>query len=423
MSREEATEMTTEMAIEMVTEGWMMDKDEIIYLCTQHLQIKQISADQYMSKLTLDTWGYICLKIAVMVWDKAIILNLLKYHGVRITNIQRDINIFNYAISLINGTNINSQKLEIIRLLLEYGATPLDPCACVNNRTLLMDMSYRLSRIDNYEAFVELISILDEYKLLNINSTDSNGQTALMYLCRETSFYNIKIQFIKLLIDKYQADVFIRDNNGNNALMNSIMPYITTIIPRDTLLENRNQLIRLFMESRVDINIVNNNGMNLLYLLYHHRQKVSPEIHLLLCTPHSINSIDNGCYNMNALQYLCAILHLKQPQLQLYLTQILSKFSDIDALYNALMHKSRDQRSAFEYITQYGSQEHKDLAQIICCKVERRELLTYISATKKIDKNSLNCSNIIQLCLFKMGIIPYGTYLLRGVGNKLGKAI
>lgn len=392
----------------------IMSREEIIDLCCKHLAIQKILSVKYMHNLTPENWGYICLKIGVMGWDKVIILNLLVHHRVSIANRSNDINILNYAFSLINGGNINIEKLEIIRLLLKYGANSLEPR--VDNRTLLMDMAYRLSKIDNYELFVELIRILDEYDQLNINSTDLNGRTLLMYLCRESSFYNIKIQFIKLLIDKHQADIFIRDNNGNNALMNSIIPYITTIIPRTILLENRNQLIQLFIERGVDINLVNNNGMNLLFLLYHHRQQVSSEIHLLLCTSYSINSIDNG-YSMNAIQYLCAILHLKHPQLQLYLTQILSRFSDIDALYNALIYKSSDQRSAFEYITQYGTQEHKDLAQIICCKVERRELLTYISAIKKIHK-----CNIIQLCLYKMSKSS-GTHLLRGLGDKLGKAI
>ena len=396
----------------------MISKEEIIDICREHLAMNAITADQYMFALTDENWKYICLKIAVSSWDKVLILNLLVHHKVSITNISNDINILNYAFSLINGTNIDINKLEIIRLLLDHGATFEEQSMSTHNRTALMDMAHRLSRVDNYDLFVELIRILDEYRQLHINSLDSNGQTFLMHLCQEQSFYNIKIPFIKLLIDIYGANPFIVDNNGYNALMLALIPRrITTRMDRSILLNNRDQLMQLFIGMGVDINIVNNNGMNALFLLYSHRQTVSPEIHSLLCTSQSINNIDT-IYNMNALQYLTFQVQIYNPynrQQQLYLTQILSTFRDIGALYNALMYKYIGQRSAFEYIFQCGISGHKNLAQIICCKVKRQEFLTYISATKK---NKSKPNNKIQLCFMAMNA-TFKNYLGKQIANKL----
>lgn len=397
-----------------------MGREEIIDKCRKYLYTQMI-IDQYMSALTDENWRYICLKIAVSSWDKALILNLLVHHTVSITNISNDINILNYAFSFINDANIDINKLEIIRLLLEHGATFEEQSMSANNRAALMDMAHRLSRVDNYELFVELIRILDEYGQLHINSTDSNGKTFLMYLCQESSFYNIKIPFIELLITTYHADPSIVDNNGYNAIMQALLPYRTTKrIDNSILLNNRNQLVQLFIEMGVDTNIANNRGMNPLFLLYNHRQIVSPEIHSLLCTPQSINNIDT-IYNMNALQYLTFQVQIYNPhnrQQQLYLTQILSKFidRDIGALYNALMYKSiGQQRSAFEYILEFGTSEHKNLAQIICYKVARQEFLTYISATKK---NKSKPNNKIQLCFMAM-TVTFKNYLGKQIADKL----
>jgi hypothetical protein len=408
MSREE--QMNTEEK---------MSREEIIDKCRKYLYTQKI-IDQYMFALTDENWRYICLKIAVSSWDKALILNLLVHHKVSITNISNDINILNYAFSLINGTNIDINKLEIIRLLLDHDATFEEQSMSANNRTALMNMAHRLSRVDNYELFVELIRILDEYRQLDINRTDSNGQTFLMHLCQEQSFYNIKIPFIKLLIDIYGADPSIVDNNGYNALMLVLIPRrITTRMDRSILLNNRDQLVQLFIEMDVDINIVNDNGMNPLFLLYNHRQTVSPEIHSLLCTPQSINNIDT-IYNMNALQYLTFQVQIYNPhntQQRVYLTQILSTFrnKDIDALYNALMYKSIGQRSAFEYIFQCNTSEHKELARRICRKVARVNLLTYI---KSIKEKKSKPNNKIQLCFMAMGI-KFKNYLGKQIVDKL----
>jgi len=411
---------------EIMSKEEKMSREEIIDKCRKYLYTQKI-IDQYMFALTDENWRYICLKIAVSSWDKALILNLLVHHTVSITNISNDINILNYAFSLINGTNIDINKLEIIRLLLDYGATFEEQSMSANKRTALMDMAHRLSRIDNYELFVELMRILDEYRQLHINSTDSNGQTFLMHLCQEQSFYNIKIPFIKLLINIYGADPSIVDNNGYNVLMLVLIPHRTTRIDHSILLNNRDQLVQLFIDIGIDINIVNDSGMNPLFLLYNHRQTVSPEIHSLLCTSQSINNIDT-VYNMNALQYLTFQVQIYNPynrQQQLYLTQILSMFRDrdIEALHNALMYKSierqtssfKEQISAFEYILQCGTSEHKNLARRICYKAARVNLLTYISATKE-KKSKPN--NKVQLCFMVMSV-KFKNYLGKQVADKL----
>lgn len=115
-------------------------------------------------------------------------------------------------------------------------------------------------------------------------------------------------------------------------------------------------------------------------------------------------------------------INIEQRSCPLFLTQLLSTFTDIDVLYNALMHKTENHISAFEQIAKYGTLEHKDLAQIICCKVERRELVTYMSNIKKnIAPLPHNYNNVIKYCFYKMAQ-KSGIYLLRNTVNKLGKA-
>lgn len=271
--------MNIEISKEMNRE---IDRDQIIQYCCKALLDKGLNANQYMGALTLINCKYTCIKIAVLARNKSLILQLLVHHKVDIKNTSNgDMPIFSYLFSLLNGSNINTQIIEIIELLLEHGA---DIHTRIGNRTLLMDMAYRLTKIDNYESVTKLLQILCEGGL-DINAIDKYGYTALIYLCRESSFYNKKIEFIQLLIN-YGADIFIRDDCNRDALMhvliNAFSTETQTVIPYSIIIANRNGLLELLIQNGADINAQDYTGKTPLYMLHFLRRGVSFEVHTLL---------------------------------------------------------------------------------------------------------------------------------------------
>jgi len=179
------------------------------------------------------------------------------------------------------------------------------------------------------------------------------------------------------------------------------------------------QIIRLLLQKyHVDINVLDKHHIYPLFYLYSSPSRYRPfELHSLLWSPQSIND-HNNLYSMNAIQKLCKRLYSdKSLYLYNYLTEILSSFMDINTLYSALIHTAYSyELSAFQYINQSGSQEHKDLLKIIYYKVKRSPLLIYVNIIK--NKMSLPHRNKIQLLLHKMRIMH--NYGLRGVLSNIG---
>jgi hypothetical protein len=134
--------------------------------------------------------------------------------------------------------------------------------------------------ITNNSSYNKIYDLILKNKV-NINFKDKKGNTALMYVCSNSSSYNT-FKIIKLLIN-FGANVNLQNNNGNTALMFAVRTELFEIVQlliksgADVNLQNKagnsvihftstTKMLQLLIKLGVNINKPNGNGYTLLML-------------------------------------------------------------------------------------------------------------------------------------------------------------
>lgn len=392
-----------------------MNKDQIIQICTNSILYRGYDIRKYTKKFQSKFWGYHCMISAIYDCNKSLILDLILNHNININNTPNNyMCILKDAFGALKSTyRILPQAIDIIHILLEH-VEDINMDDSIGTTVLS-----HLIKVNDYNIIRQLIHLLWQYGL-DINIRDDHGRTILMNLCIQKATHETN-ELFEILITRYGASVHIVDNYGYSLLRYAIMAYDA---------EFGDQILQLLLQKyNVSVDVVDSgNGLYPLWNFYaspFKKKSIPFEIHSLLWSPQNISNHDNY-YGKNAIQHLCRQLYHNRNRtnhLYDYLTDVLSRFRDINILYDAITYKSGSKYdpSVFEYITTYGSQEHKDLLQIIYCKHKRAPLLIYIDAIKKSDNALSPHCNKIQLLFHKMGI-KFGMYYIpRQILKNMGK--
>ena len=173
-------------------------------------------------------------------------------------------------------------KIEIVKLLLDNGAKPnlkngasssALALACAKGRTevvkLLLDNGAdpALRLFKNQTSLMHAVSnnqigaakVLCMTPGIEINATDEDGHTALMY-----AFYKGDRGLVRLLLE-HKADINAQDERGHTALMFAS-------------LKGNIQMIKLLLEHNADVNVKNKNGKTALGLADKAKQKEAVKI-------------------------------------------------------------------------------------------------------------------------------------------------
>jgi len=135
------------------------------------------------------------------------------------------------------GRAINNDNMDIVNILLEYGADP--NLRDVGGRTPIM--------------YVKSVMILNVLRRAggDINALDNRGMTALMYAKN--------IYIVHYLVNKLNMDINRKDNEGNTALIHVIRRFPDL---SDNVNEENYKIIILLLKYYASPHILNNNGEN-----------------------------------------------------------------------------------------------------------------------------------------------------------------
>jgi len=135
------------------------------------------------------------------------------------------------------GRAINNDNMDIVNILLEYGADP--NLRDVGGRTPIM--------------YVKSVMILNVLRRAggDINALDNRGMTALMYAKN--------IYIVHYLVNKLNMDINGKDNEGNTALIHVIRRFPDL---SDNVNEENYKIIILLLKDYASPHILNNNGEN-----------------------------------------------------------------------------------------------------------------------------------------------------------------
>jgi len=135
------------------------------------------------------------------------------------------------------GRAINNDNIDIVNILLEYGADP--NLRDVGGRTPIM--------------YVKSVMILNVLRRAggDINALDNRGMTALMYAKN--------IYIVHYLVNKLDMNINGRDNEGNTALMNVILRFPDL---SDNVNEENYKIIIKLLKDYASPHILNNDGKN-----------------------------------------------------------------------------------------------------------------------------------------------------------------
>lgn len=135
------------------------------------------------------------------------------------------------------GRAINNDNMDIVNILLEYGADP--NLRDVGGRTPIM--------------YVKSVMILNVLRRAggDINALDNRGMTALMYAKN--------IYIVHYLVNKLNMDINRKDNEGNTALIHVIRRFPDL---SDNVNEENYKIIIKLLKDYASPHILNNNGEN-----------------------------------------------------------------------------------------------------------------------------------------------------------------
>uniref|UniRef100_A0A6C0E9M8 Uncharacterized protein n=1 Tax=viral metagenome TaxID=1070528 RepID=A0A6C0E9M8_9ZZZZ len=218
--------------------------------------------------------------------------------------------------TLENTTNSSQNILEIIKNLPQFNPR------FKTSPTLISKISKRLSN----DLLITIKTLLENDKNINIDWTDSDGYTALIYSSRYSKKYNL-LEIVKLLI-KYGANVNMSQNNygwtslmyaSRNSNITSSLETVKLLIDSGAKLDMQNKLgwtslmmasinsndsagessletVKLLINSGANLNIQNNDGDTALMLALKYSEKYSSleTVKLLINSGANLNIQNKG---------------------------------------------------------------------------------------------------------------------------------
>lgn len=255
---------------------------KLVILSNKHIELLKTytsthdSASIGVNKQNKHGWSALMLACIHLHDNSGIVIELLLKAGANI-HLQNDdgkaalfLLICNIMDSKIHTNGVNNEcKEHVTRLLLSAGGmkAPIEsPIMVTDNNMSELMIACSLCTVDFDVSVIELLleSCLaqngDKYTTAYVNRQDHDGDTALMIAC-----YNINVinndRLIKLLLES-NIDVNICNNRNDNALMN---------ICGDSRLSNKinsnTNNIQLLFDAGIDINHQNKNGFTSLMML------------------------------------------------------------------------------------------------------------------------------------------------------------
>jgi ankyrin repeat protein len=251
--------------------------------------------------------------------------------------------------------------IEIVKELIE------NKLVDINSQNKDGDSALNLSIIN---AHFEIVKYL-LYSGANPNIKDNDKVSPLMAACMSYENINDYLQIIKLLL-KYNVDINAQDIEGNTALFHALM------------CSNKIEIVDLLLKAGADPNIKNNDGDNALILLFSSNGDI---LKRMLRTKRVKLLLENGVdYNIKTKESVHTALTI---------ASILGKIKIVSLLldYNIdIYHKTEFEVNAFDYACYYL---HINIIKLFIEKYGYDKFISYNTIDIICDRNSINILKII----------------------------